>query len=214
MSIVNNILNDEYGLVYDNTTGRIYQKEVTWECDNQNANSDVMPDWFKKWTQTQQINQSNMSNVPRWFLDWLNKANISLPQVPSIPISSTFTTSSPMDIPPWFKEWLNTQYRPQLPQPYHPYTYPTPPSQTQSSNTPIPQTISYQTYPPQPYYPYPYQTPPQTYTYPPQTYTYPTPSPQPYTYPPQTTAPSSTYSTPIVLPPTTIPNTPTKPLIT
>ncbi len=59
MSIINNILNDEYGLVYDSSNGRIYQKEVTWECDSEKP--DIMPDWFKRWTQTQQMNRPKKS---------------------------------------------------------------------------------------------------------------------------------------------------------
>ena len=154
MSIINNILNDEYGLVYDNTTGRIYQKEVTWECDTQNDKSNVMPDWFKRWTETQRM---NTGSVPRWFLEWLNKANISLPQMqmPSGIIGS-IATGAPNtgDIPQWFKDWLSSQGRPsypyQIPQPQTPYQIPQP-------QTPYP----YQTV--QPQTPYPYQTPsPQT----------------------------------------------------
>ena len=149
MSIINNILNDEYGLVYDNTSGRIYQKEVTWECDTQNeSKSNAMPDWFKQWTETQRM---NTGSVPRWFLEWLNKANISLPQMqlPTGVIGSmatgTTTTTSSSDMPQWFRDWLNYQNRPLT---SVPYPYQTPPQ------TPYP----YQT-PPQT--PYPYSTPQQ-----------------------------------------------------
>lgn len=211
MSIINNILNDEYGLVYDNTSGRIYQKEVTWECDTSNeskTNANTMPDWFKQWSETQRL---NTGSVPKWFLDWMNKANISLPQMqlPTGVIGNMVTGSAnPNEIPPWFRDWLNTQGRQpsySYPQPLSYQTLP-PSTLTSTSNqtTTLPSTSPLTSYPYP--YPYPYQTQP-SYPYPYQTQ----PSyPYSYPYPYQTQPPpqGSTYSTPIIMTPTIVANTP------
>lgn len=203
MSIINNILNDEYGLVYDSSNGRIYQKEVTWECDNEKP--DIMPDWFKRWTQTQQM---NTGSVPRWFLDWLNRMtpqfqpNQMLPQIPS---QFPGQMPSPNDMPSWFKDWLQSQYLPYMSKLYpniSQSTQPTPPT----TMTPYPGS----TYPPGVTYPqgvYPQGVYPQG-VYPQGVY------PQgvyPQVVYPQTLAPTpmpSTYPTPVIVQPTTIPNTP------
>jgi hypothetical protein len=139
MSIINNILNDEYGLVYDSSNGRIYQKEVTWECDSEKP--DVMPDWFRRWTQNQQMNPNGQ--VPRWFLDWISRMNPNqiLPQIPS---QFPGQMPSPNDMPSWFKDWLQSQYLPYMSKLYPNISQSTTPPPTTFTQTPYPQTV----YPP------------------------------------------------------------------
>jgi hypothetical protein len=178
MNIIGNLAGDENGFIYDASSGRLYQKEVTWECDEtppsaasqtNGGNPYETPYWFKQWannfSRTQQQQDSNTS--PRWFLDWLNKVNFTTPSANMTP-----PPHSSNEMPIWFKDWLSKN-----------------PSQPQYP--PLPQQFPPQ-YPPQPYSS---QYPPQSY--PPQ-YQY-TPLPQyPQTSPPPVVPNLNTTTVPLI----------------
>ncbi len=169
MNIIGDLTNNENGFLYDVSTGRLWRKEITWECEKSESeleskcNSHTTPYWFQEWANNNRLQQAEQQTAPKWFLDWLNQVNFKTPT----PTPSTTTTISSTDMPSWFKNWLSTQ-KPRYP---------------------------YQSQPLQPQYP-PAQYPPAQYPnlppqYPPAQY--PTLSPQPqYTIPqiiPNTTLP-------------------------
>lgn len=153
MNIIGNLAGDENGFIYDASSGRLYQKEVTWECDETPQSAAVAaaalqtncgnpyetPYWFKQWannfSRTQQQQDSNTS--PRWFLDWLNKVNFTTPSANMTP-----PPQSSNEMPIWFKDWLSKN--PSQPQ------YPPPPQQFPPQYPPQPYSSQY---PPQPYPP-------------------------------------------------------------
>ncbi len=145
MNIIGNLAGDENGFIYDASSGRLYQKEVTWECDetpqtpsSYQTNPYETPYWFRQWANNfnRMQQQQDSNTAPRWFLDWLNKVNFT---TPSTNITLPPQTSS-NEMPIWFKDWLTKnqpQYPPQPPQfPPQPQYPPYPP---QYQYTPLPQ---------------------------------------------------------------------------
>lgn len=154
MNIIGNLSGDETSFIYDSSSGRIYQKEVAWECEGETDTTKLdtydTPQWFRQWaTDFQRAQKTNNDTIPSWFFDWLNKINFA----PSTPAPSTTTPSPPPEIaavaqsvmPLWFREWLSR----------NPTLSPTPPPP------------NYYTPPPNPYTP---PLPPNPYTQPPPSY--------------------------------------------
>ena len=129
MNIIGNLSGDENGFIYDSSAGRIYQKEVTWECDEREETKDTFetPEWFRRWaTDFQHVQKLESDTVPSWFTNWLNKVNFIPPSTPQSNV-----------MPLWFKEWLyknpntsvSNQYTtpiPNLNPPLYPYQNPPP----------------------------------------------------------------------------------------
>lgn len=161
MNTFGNLSSDENGIFYDASSGRLYQKEVTWDCDQSVT---VPSTTFPGQTTTS-------GDMPKWFGDWLS----TQPRQPPAP--------QPYPYPP------PPQPYPYATPPPQPYPYATPPPQPYPYATPPPQPYVPIPPPPQPTYVAVQQPPPQPIPIPvpqPQTYGYlPQPVPQPIGYYPQ-----------------------------
>jgi hypothetical protein len=164
MNAFSNLSGEENGIYYDATSGRLYQKEVTWECEQPFATMSPTPQPFgtiptTTMTPSQVFNPFsitspqqpfyNPNEIPAWFREWMSR------QQPS-------TVTSSNEIPAWFREWMSRQTPPPATQP--PNTSVPPPATTSLNEMPpwFKEWMSRQP-PPQPQQPMPL---PQTPYYP------------------------------------------------